>query len=79
MPCCTFHPSLYGFLYGVGWAVCCVARIGHLTAPSGLQLDVGPDRSLDYAIRTFRLDQLDVIYAGLDRSFDYAIRALRLD
>ena len=69
----------YGFLYGAGWAVCCVARIGHLTVPSGLQLDVGPNRSLDWAIRAFRLDQLDVIYAGSDRSFNCAIRAFRLD
>ena len=30
------HSGLYGFLYGAGWAVCCVARIGHFTAPSGL-------------------------------------------
>ena len=69
----------YGFLYGARWVVCCVARIGHLTMSSKLQLDVGPDRSFDCAIRAFRLDQLDVIYTGPDRSFDSAIRASGFD
>ena len=30
------RPGLYIFLYGAGWAVCCVSRIGLLIEPSGL-------------------------------------------
>ena len=54
-----FDASLYvpyGFLYGAGWAVYCVARIGHLTVPSGLQVDVGLDRSFCCSIRAFKFD-----------------------
>ena len=59
------RPGLYEFLYGAGWALCCVSRIGHLTTASWLQLDViyaRPDRSFDRTIRAFRFDELDVIY-----------------
>ena len=69
----------YGFLYGSRWAVCCVAWIGHLTVPSGLQLDVWLDRSLSCATWAFAFDQLDVIYAGPDRSFYWAIQAFAFD
>ena len=39
----------------------------------------GPDRSFYCAIRAFKLDQLDVIYARPDRSFYCVIRAFKLD
>ena len=58
------RPGLYGFFYGAEWAVCYVAQIGHLTAPSRLQLYViyaGPDRSFDQTIRAFRFDHLDML------------------